>query len=127
MAHEENRPKNQSEAKVIVLGSESASPRVQLWRWSVAPATAKVLKGVSAVGLLGIAGWLLQNFLQLRGVVNLLASRIDLAFLAICLLAVVWILTIGVRNATIIRIFLVLLVIVATFAIDHAVRSRAVR
>jgi hypothetical protein len=36
------------------------------------------VKGVVGLSLLGFAGWLLQNFLQLRGVVNLLASRIDL-------------------------------------------------
>lgn len=45
------------------------------------------------LSLLGFAGWLLQNFLQLRGVVNLIASRIDLSFLFLTLVLFGWLIT----------------------------------
>jgi hypothetical protein len=45
------------------------------------------VKGAVGLSLLGFAGWLLQNFLQLRGIVNLLASRIDLGFLFLALVS----------------------------------------
>jgi len=45
------------------------------------------------LSLLGLTGWLLQNFLQLRGVVNLIASRIDLGFLFLALVLFGWLIT----------------------------------
>jgi hypothetical protein len=69
---------------------------VRIWRWSVKKKTATVVRLAAAIPLLGFAGWLLQNFLQLRGVVDLLASRIDLAFLWLALTLAGCVATIGV-------------------------------
>jgi len=52
--------------------------------------------GVRAGGiiafLLGLSGWLLTNFFQVRGFVSIPASRIDLYLAAVLVIAVVWIL-----------------------------------
>jgi hypothetical protein len=53
---------------------------VQMWRWRVTPKMAALIRAGMAIPAIGVAGWLLQNFLQLRGVVNLAASRVDLFF-----------------------------------------------
>jgi hypothetical protein len=68
---------------------------------------------------LGVAGWLLQNFLQLRGFVNLLASRIDLAFMALCMLAVGCAITIGLRRKRLWRILILVGLIVCALAVDN--------
>jgi len=68
---------------------------------------------------LGLAGWLLQNFLQLRGVVNLLASRIDLGFLALCIFIAACALTIGWRRRKTWRIMAAIFVTVLAFVVDR--------
>ena len=55
----------------------------------------KAVFAFSVVGLLGFTGWLFQNFLQLRGVVDLVASRIDLAAMWVTLFLVVWLFTLN--------------------------------
>ena len=67
---------------------------------------------------LSFAGWLLQNFFQLRGIVNLLASRIDLAFLAICLVGVLWVLTLASRYKLVLRIIIGPLLILGVVGLD---------
>ncbi len=69
----------------ILPPERNDSGTVQFWRWSVSARKAKAIRLALAIPSLGLAGWLLQNFLQLRGVVDLLASRIDLAFLWLAL------------------------------------------
>jgi hypothetical protein len=51
---------------------------VRVWRWDVPIRTFKTARVIGVGGLIVLLGWLFQNFLQLRGVVNLLLSRIDL-------------------------------------------------
>ena len=91
---------------------------VQVWRWHVTPRTATLVKFGAAIPALGGAGWLLQNFLQLRGIVNLLASRIDLGCLALCVFAAGYALTIGVRRKRAWRIIIGVLVFIAALTID---------
>ena len=71
---------------------------VTIWHRQFPPKAAWFIKAGITLPSLAFAGWLFQNFLQLRGFVNLIASRIDLAFLALSLFVVVWGLTIGVRS-----------------------------
>ena len=70
------------------------------------------------VSLLGFVGWLLQNFLQLRGVVDLLASRIDLVFLWGCLFVVGWILTINVQRKGFARIVIGIFLGAVVYGLD---------
>jgi hypothetical protein len=58
------------------------------------------------------------EFLQLRGVVNLLASRIDLAFLALSLIVIGLVLTIGWRRRRLLRIVIGIAIIFVTVGID---------
>jgi hypothetical protein len=71
---------------------------VRIWRWSVTQKTARLIRIGAALPSLALAGWLLQNFLQLRGVVDLLASRIDLAFFGLALSIAGCAATLGVRR-----------------------------
>lgn len=48
--------------------------------------------GVGGVVLGGVAAWLGSQFFQLRGYVNIAASRIDLVLVALCVIAWIWIL-----------------------------------
>lgn len=91
---------------------------VQVWRWRVTPKAATIVKGAAALTLLGVAGWLLQNFLQLRGVVNLLASRIDLAFLAVVVFLAGCAMTMGLRHKKGWRIVIGIAVAIAALLVD---------
>src|ERR1700723_2687349 len=91
---------------------------VQVWRWRVTPRTAKFIKIGTALPAIGVAGYFVQNFLQLRGIVNLLLSRIDLALVAGCVLIAGCALTIGVRKQLTWRIAIFITVVGAAFAID---------
>ena len=91
---------------------------VPVLRWRVTPRIAAVLKIGATIPLLGVAGWLLQNFLQLRGVVNLLASRIDLAFLAICLFVGACVLTIGLQRKRVWRVVAFFVIALAAAGVD---------
>jgi hypothetical protein len=83
--------------------------KIQIGSWLV-PVVAIRTGAVFVV--LGVAEWLFQNFLQLRGVVDLLASRIDLVFLWLACLAAVWILTAGIKRKTTIRSMIAIALIV---------------
>lgn len=63
--------------------------KLQVGQWAIPlePGGVVAIKVGSILALLGFAGWRLQNFFQLRGVVDLLASRIDLGFLWALLLS----------------------------------------
>ena len=74
---------------------------------------------VSAASLISFAGWLLQNFLQLRGVVNLVLSRIDLAALWIVCFAIACLLTVSVKhNKAVIRVVSGVLLLGAILGLD---------
>lgn len=91
---------------------------VQVWRWRVTPKAATIIKGAATLSLLGVAGWLLQNFLQLRGVVNLLASRIDLAFLAVIVFLAGCALTIGLPHKKAWRMVIGIAVAIVALLVD---------
>src|SRR5579862_4066692 len=86
-------PEGNSNPEIMLPDSQ-----VSIGRWRVNPTLAVVIKVGLALPALGVAGWLLQNFLQLRGVVNVIASQVDLAFLALSLIVAGWALTIGLRR-----------------------------
>ena len=91
---------------------------VRFWRWTVTAKQSKNIKIGVSIPCFAIAGWLLQNFLQLRGVVDLRASRIDLAFFAAILFIQVFILTAGSRHTTLYRWIGGLVVVLAVFGLD---------
>ena len=91
---------------------------VQLWRWQVTPRQAWYIKLGAATAPCGVAAWLLQNFLQLRGVVNLAASRVDLAFFMLCLFVVGCVLTVGFPNKRVWRGSLFISAVMLYFIVD---------
>jgi hypothetical protein len=70
---------------------------------------------------IAVAGWLVQNFLQLRGVVNLTASRVDLAFIVLALFVAGFALTIGWRHKRIWRLAIFVFLAMGAFVVDHSV------
>ena len=92
---------------------------VKVGPWRVTPRQAAFIKIGAATPILAVAGWLLQNFLQLRGVVNLLASRVDLGFLAVCLFLVVWVLTIGLPRKEMWRLIFGVIIVLVAIGIDR--------
>ena len=90
-----------------------------MWRWRVTPKQAVFIRIGVASPFVALAAWLLQNFLQLRGVVNLLASRIDLAFLTLAVLAVAWVITTGIPFRWRWRLGLGLVLIMTAIAVDR--------
>src|SRR6476660_4405669 len=79
-------------------------PLVQIVHWRVTPKVAALIKATMVAPAIAVAGWLVQNFLQLRGVVNLTASRVDLAFIVLALFVAGFALTIGWRHKRIWRL-----------------------
>lgn len=102
----------------IVTGKE-VSRSVRGWPIMVNARQQKIFRIAGTFGLLSFAGWLLQNFLQLRGVVDLIASRVCLALLWLCLCVVVWIATAAIGRRLILRILLVLLSLVIVVWLDQ--------
>jgi len=94
------------------------SELVTIGRWRVSPRTAAWIKVGTATPAIAWAGWLLQNFIQLRGIVNLLASRVDLALLALCIFVIGCIFTIGMKRKRFWRTIIVIVVIIAAIATD---------
>ena len=95
-----------------------SSAPVRIWHWSLSPKTAKIIQIAVVLPLLGCAGWLIQNFLQLRGIVDLLASRIDLAFLAVCLFLVGCALTIGLKHKLGLRTVIGIAILLGAVGVD---------
>lgn len=101
----------------ILPPSKSITP-VNLWRWRVSPKTARVIRIAAATVPLGGAAYWFQNFLQLRGIVNLTASRIDLGLVTLCVLVAAYLLTEGTRCTWTWRIVFSTIIISAAFGID---------
>jgi len=91
---------------------------VRVWRWDVPVRAFKTTRVVGVGGLIVLAGWLFQNFLQLRGVVNLLLSRVDLLLIVLCLFAIACALTMGFRRKRLWRIVALCLLIFSALAVD---------
>lgn len=91
---------------------------VSILRWRVTPKSANWIKFGSVSGLLVFAGWLLQNFFQLRGIVNLLASRIDLFVLGLVAFLMGVALTIGLRRKRLLRVLIGVSVFAGVVVID---------
>jgi hypothetical protein len=88
--------------------------------WDIVnPSVRPLVKVASLLACISVAGWFFQNFLQLRGFVDLLASRIDLGLMTTAVLIGAWITTTNVRNRNWIRILLVILFVSLAFGIDR--------
>jgi len=101
--------------------SNSSSQIVQ-WYAGLPPVGRTVIKTVSAASLFGVTAWFLAEFIQLRGIVHLLASRILLAFATIACSGVLWIITTTIskkhaRNAS--RIAGVIFLVVTSLGLDY--------
>ncbi len=98
-----------------VLSNNADSPRFISWR---ALTVRKAIRAVSSVGLVGFAGWLFQNFLQLRGVVNLEASRIVLGLMWLACFAVACIVTATLKRKLLIRCASGIVLLIGVFWLD---------
>lgn len=106
----------QGEVPEIVPSNQES---VQLLWWSVTPRTVKIVKVLTTIPGVVLAGWLFQNFLTLRGVVDLVASRIDLAFLAVCLFAIGYAFTINTTYKAISRTVIGVVVLLVSLGLDR--------
>jgi hypothetical protein len=79
---------------------------------------AKIMLAICIAVPLNVAGWLLQNFLQLRGVMSLIGSRIVLGFLWISLFLVCFILTYHVKRASLWRVLCAVLLLFVVCGLD---------
>jgi hypothetical protein len=91
---------------------------LQLGRWSIPPRTVKAIKYTFIVGILSWVGWSLQNFLSLRGIMNLLASRINLGFIWLGCFVVIWMLTVNVRRKALLRATLAVVLLLTVCGLD---------
>ena len=67
-----------------------------------------------------LAGWLIQNFLQLRGYVNITASRIDLVLIVVCVTGCVWIWARNTRKRMLlVPVILTILVVASAIGADR--------
>jgi hypothetical protein len=90
---------------------------VKLWWWYVSPKTARNIRLAAATVPIGGAAYWFQNFLQLRGIVNLTASRIDLGLVTLCVLLAAYVLTEGIRFRWAWRIVFSVIILCAAFGL----------
>ena len=87
--------------------------------WKVTQQTAERLRMVVTIAAcLGLAGWFLQNFLSLRGVVDLVASRINLLGVGACLFVAGWIFSTRRRYKALYRVVIGVCICAVMFALD---------
>src|SRR5690242_3077331 len=98
---------------VEVLGPESPQPPEKR-----SPAAVRIFRWAAILGLIGWAGWSIQNFLSLRGVVNLLASRISLCIFAVCMIGALWIVAVDLQKKLAWRIIGALILVLVAFFLD---------
>jgi hypothetical protein len=91
---------------------------VQIGRFSIPVVVIQVVRWASVLVLLGWAGWSLQNFISLRGIVNLLASRINLLFFWLACFAAIWILTSSFRRKVSWRVLAAAVLSLCIFVLD---------
>jgi hypothetical protein len=103
---------------IVVVPDE---PPIHIAGWTIPRQRLKTIaRYFSVVGLLGVAGWFIQNFLQVRGVVNLFASRLFLGAAVLFLaLAVLALMALWGRPRIWIRILVVLMLIGVGVAVDY--------
>jgi hypothetical protein len=82
------------------------------------PGSSFLLKTAGVTALFGIAGWLFQTFLQLRGVVDVVASRVVLAFFGCSLFVMVCILTTHLLRRVVYRSFTAFAILLLVFGLD---------
>ena len=90
----------------------------QTGRFAVPTLVKTLLRWGLILALLGWAGWSLQNFFQLRGIVNVPVSRINLAFLCVSLFVVFWLLTPSFARKALWRTVAALVLLLITSALD---------
>ena len=91
---------------------------LQIGRWTIPPRTVKAIKYAFIAGILSWVGWSLQNFLSLRGVMNLLASRINLGFIWLGCFVVGWMLTVNVRRKILFRASIAVVLLLVVWSLD---------
>jgi hypothetical protein len=106
-----------NEIKPEILPPETGL--VKVWRWRVRPTTATFIRVGAAISAITAAGYFFQNFLQLRGVVNVIASQVDLAFVALCVFVAGCAVTIGLPRKRMWRIIIGIAVVMAALGIDR--------
>lgn len=97
-----------------VLPAGQPNTKIHMWN------RPEVRAFASGICLLPFAGWLIQNFFQLRGYVNLLASRIHLYSAAACVAAWVWIWARNTqRHKKVLPAILTIVIFVVAFGADR--------
>lgn len=96
----------------------SQTDLVRVWGWDVPVKTFKVVRAVGVAGLVALTGWLIQNFFQLRGIVNVFLSRVDLFFTALSLFAIVWALTLRMWHKRVLRAVSLALLLALALVVD---------
>jgi len=91
---------------------------VRIGPFPVPSFTKTILRWGAILAFLGWAGWSLQNFFQLRGIVNVFASRINLAFMCIAVFAAFWLGTAQSERRVAWRVSVAVIMILAAFALD---------
>src|SRR5258706_11952083 len=105
-------------APEILPPEQSQQKSLQLGRWSIPPRTVRVIKYAFIAGILSWVGWSLQNFLSLRGVMNLLASRINLGFIWLGCFVVSWMLSVNVRRKILFRVSIAVVLLLVVCGLD---------
>src|SRR5437016_10857152 len=117
MADKISRPNSE-----ILPKDTSVQKSLHLGQWIIPPKAVQVVKRVIKIGiilgLLGWAGWSLQNFLQLRGIVSVLDSPINLAFFWVALFLVGWMLSVAIRRKGLYRVFIGILLLGCVWGLD---------
>ena len=98
-----------------VVGGSAKRARPNVWD---IPVVRKAAIAISFAGLAALAGWLFSNFLQLRGVVNLAASRIDLGFLWATATLAVFLVTTTAKRRVLVRWTTGIVFLVGVFWLD---------
>src|SRR5260370_26828967 len=106
-------------ATEILPPEQSRQKSLQLGRWSIPLRSTKVIKYAFIAGILSWVGWSLQNFLSLRGVMNLLASRINLGFIWLGCFVVSWMLTVNLRRRILFRASIAAILLLLVCGLDR--------
>lgn len=112
-----------AENRITRVSPEYLAPEktIKILGWTITTAKVKrVVRWVSILGLLGWAGWCIQNFFGLRSAVSMIASLLNLIAASVMIFIALWLFTASVKGKIWYRILGLVVLSIGAYKLNRA-------